>query len=191
MDRSKYEICGLKIEIDDLQQYSRRRSVRIEGLEYKPGETEDDLFTTIQTSLKEVDIAIEPCDVIRFHRSTKPKKNRDGVMCAQTLVKFARWQPRKLAHYGNKKARVGGKKFRIHHDLTKRRYDLLKRARAQIEIRCAAINRRTTEPSPDHRDKVFAYADVNSNLLFRSGVDSFPFNTERDIDDILDDILRN
>ena len=56
-------------------------------------------------------------------------------MCAQTIVKFARWPHRRQAHYVNKKAREAGKSFRIHHDLTKRQYNLLSRARAEINHR--------------------------------------------------------
>ena len=191
LDRAKYEIRAMRIELDDLQQYGRRRSIRIEGLEYKNGETEDELFTKIKTSLAEVSVPIEKSDVIRFHRSSKPKVNRDKVLCAQTIVKFGRWAPRKQAHYANKRARTSGKSFRIHHDLTKRRYELLKKARSLIDVRFAALNKRPDgEAGENHRDQVLAFADINSNLLVRYGEDTFPFNKERDLEDIFDEISR-
>ena len=98
LDRSKYEIRALKIENDDLQQYTRRHSIRMEGLEYRNGESEDDLFAKIKEKLAEVDINVNENDITRYHRSAKPKKNKNGLICAQTIVKFANWKMRKLAH---------------------------------------------------------------------------------------------
>ena len=73
LNRSKFEIKAARIEIDNLQQYQRRRNIRIEGIETIEGETEEKLFDKIQSTLQEVDVNIEERDVIRFHRSAKPK----------------------------------------------------------------------------------------------------------------------
>ena len=153
-----------------------------------------------------MDINLEQKDVIRFHRSAKPKLNRSKKLVAQTIVKFSNWKIRKAAHYANKKARTTGKAFRIHHDLTKRRYNLLAHARQQIEARFTDHNRQrggpntagqdqpnetieNNESSGNQRDKIFAFADVNSNLLVRFCQETFPFNDERELEDILEQIL--
>ena len=188
LDRSRGQVRALQIEVDDLQQYTRRQSVRIEGITYQRGETEDDLFTKIKTSFSEVDITIEKNDLVRFHRSAKPKNNKNGTLCAQTIVKFARWNIRRQAHYANKKARQTKKSFRIHHDLTRRRYLLIDRARGEIDRRFAEHNNAREQDNNEHKDKVFAFVDINSNLLIRSGETTYPFNTDEELTSVLDEI---
>ena len=163
----------LDIKIDDIEQYQRRQNIRIENVKYNKDDTEEQLFDSVKLALSEVDVNIEPKDVIRFHRSAAPKRNKDGNMCAQVLLKFSHWTQRRAAHGANKKARERKVAVRIHHDLTRRRYALLSRARRMIDQHLP--NRRAT----------FCYADMNSNLLIRSGANTHPFNNEVELDDII------
>ena len=173
----------LLVQQDDQENYGRRMNVRIEGIPYDNQETQETLFTQIKEELMEVDIKIEDSDVVRFHRSAKPKKNKQNILCAQTILKFSRWNHRREAHYANKKAREKKLSFRIHNDLTKRRYLLLNRARDEID-------RRFPNQANRPRDaKIFAYTDVNSNLIIRNGGDAFDFNTNTQLDEILDDLM--
>jgi 2'-5' RNA ligase len=188
LKRSQAEVRAVKIEMDNLQQYTRRRSVRIEGIEVVERETEEQLFGTIQEKLAELDVHVGESDVIRFHRSAAPKPNKKtGKLCAQVIVKFARWQHRRQCHFANKKARAVKSTIRVHHDLTKRRYGLLLKARKLIDDKYGE------QPDQDENDvnappKVFAYADMNSNLLVRRGREAFPFNDEKELPAIVDNL---
>ena len=185
-ERSKYEIKAAKIELDNLQQYQRRRNVRIEGIETIEGETEDKLFKSIQKTLKEVDVEVEEKDIIRFHRSAAPKINKETKkMCQQVIVQFSHWKPRKQCHFANRKARDAGKSFRIHHDLTSKRYNMLNDVRAEISRRFG--KQPTGEGAPP---QVFVYADMNCNLLIRRGEESFRFEDKKDVDPILNQLAR-
>ena len=135
----------------------------------------------MKTKLASVDINIKKHDIVRFHRSAKPSRNRDGILVAQTIIKFARWGKRSLAHFVNKRAREEKKGFRIHNDLTQRRYQLLNRARDVISTRFPTEN-------PNDRPSVIAFANVNSNLIIRSGREKYQFNTESELDNILNEI---
>ena len=62
----------------------------------------------------------------------------------------------------------------------------MERARSEIQRRFPTD--RGQHDNENRRDKVFAFADVNSNLLIRAGEDTFPFNTDDDLDKILDEV---
>ena len=161
------------VKVDDLEQYQRRQNIRIENIKSKPGETEEQLFEDIKSALGEVGVNIEPRDVIRFHRSAAPRRNKNGDMCAQVLLKLSHWSVRRTAHFANKKARENRLSVRIHHDLTRRRYTLLSKARRLLD-----------QHLPNERS-TFCYADMNSNLLVRRGENTHPFNTESELDTLI------
>lgn len=177
--RRSYE--KLATSHDDLENYGRRLNVRIEGIPALKDETEEQLFSAIQTQLAEVDVVINENDVVRFHRSAKPRMNKSNVLCQQTIVKFARWNHRRAAQAVNKKSREKKLPIRVHNDLTKRRFNLLGRARKEIEQRL---------PNQSRDDNVFAYPDINSNLIIRKGRLTFPFNTDDELDKIMDDLTQ-
>ena len=129
----KNEIQRMQIDTDDLQQYGRRQNVRLEGIEWSKGESEEELYQLIKTNLAKVEVDIKKSQLVRFHRSSRPSTSeRSGKVCAQVLVKFQRWEQRRACHFANKKARDGNINLRVNHDLTKRKYQLLGRARQLI-----------------------------------------------------------
>ena len=170
------ELNYMKIEHDDLENYGRRLNVRIEGIEFEREETQDDLYNKVKTALGEVDIAIKKTHIVRFHRSSKPVRNRNGKLVAQTIVKFARWEHRRQAHFANKRAREKRLSFWFHNDLSKRCYKLLTGAREMISNRPPA-----DENGQNNDSNLFAYADVNSNLKIRYGHEVRDINSEDDI----------
>ena len=165
-----------QVDLDSLEQYGRRMSVRIEGIQYVEGESEKDLFKSIKDDLKEVGVTINPTDIVRFHRSSKPKRNDDGIMVAQCILKFSKWDARRRMKDVNKKARDENKSIRTHNDLTKRRYALLRSARDKVKRKVG----RSSE--------VFAFSDINSNLKIRANGTFHDFNTEAQLDIIVNAI---
>ena len=153
-------------------------SVRVEGVPLVEEENPDTLFAEIQTKLKEVNIDINPSDVVRFHRSAAPKKHKvTGVTMAQCIIKVVRWGKRQEFHGANKKARASGKSVRVFHDLTKRRLDLLNKARTRLATHGLATN------------ETFAYVDINCNLKIRQGRRSHDFNTDEQLDGLFGELF--
>ena len=85
----------LKISVDDLQQYGRRYAIRIENIPYKRGETETELHAKVVNVLAIAGVKVQDDTIGRFHRSSGPRKNDDGIDVAQTIVKFRHWAPRR------------------------------------------------------------------------------------------------
>ena len=175
----------LRRELDDLEQYGRRKSIRIENIPIQEGteETTDQLLETVKAKLNEIDVKIEDSDVIRLHRSSKPKKNKEGVTCAQTLLKLGNWKARERIAVVNKNARAKRKDIRVHNDLTQRRFQLLKYARDRTE---RAMARRY--PNRDVRNnlrpeqKVYVFANIQSDLKFKIGQRTLSFNSYEEFD---------
>ena len=177
----KEKIVDVNIEHDNLESYGRRMNARIEGLEFREGETSDELFTKIESALRSVDVTLQKNDLVRWHRTSAPVR-RDGKMVAQTIVKFSRWSQRREVHFANKRAREQGKAFRIHGDLTRRRHSLLLKAREMLAARYPGEGGRAAQDAP------FAYADVNSNLRIRRGETVRSFNTSTEMEQALSDL---
>ena len=161
----------LALEMDDLQQYGRRMNVRIDGIPYESDESESDLQGKIIDTLKPLGVDVDPGMLVRFHRSAAPYKNKDGVVVAQCIMRFASWRPRKQAHAAKKIAMKKKIPIYISHDRTKSRYDLFKSAARRLK----EVNIKDT----------FAFVDVNSNLVVRSNDNLRYFNTTDDLNDIL------
>ena len=158
----------LMLEIDDLQQYGRRMTVRIEGIEYSEKETDADLRNKIEVALASVNVDITPGMFVRYHRSGKPYV-RDGKRVAQTIVRFSHWKPRLQAQKGKRIARENELDIMIRNDLTKRRHALLRKAISMLP----------------KREDVFTFADSNSNLIIRDGEAYYHYNTEHELHDII------
>ena len=167
-------VGNLRVSIDDLEQYGRRYAIRIDNIPYKKGETEDELQVKVHEVLAIAGVSVEDDTISRFHRSSAPRQNEDGVVTAQTIVKFRHWTPRRQSHIGRELARKKG--FSIRHDLTKRRFSLLKKARDLVKNNF------------DESEEVYAYADINCKLTLRRGPKAMTFNTYADLDDVISQI---
>ena len=73
----------LREEVNRLQQYTRRYSVTIAGIEKKRGEKEDDLLKEVTKVLEDVNSAATIADVDKFHRNG-PSKGPDQ----EVIVRF-------------------------------------------------------------------------------------------------------
>jgi len=175
-------IDTMRVEIDDSAQYSRRYSIRIENIQYKRDETDAQLKSKVVDVLKKAGVEVKDDTFDRVHRSGKPhpkrqdnrrQSNESPELVAQTIVKFRHWEPRRQAHIGRSKLRET--EFKIRPDLTKRRLDLLNTARNRVKA-----------ATGDNSDS-FAYVDINCNLAVRINGERHFFNTQRELESILDD----
>lgn len=126
----------LRDNLDDLQQYSRRNSIRIDGIpEEKKGDKES--IETLETKVKQVfkdvmKVDLKVTDFCRMHRVGKPPK---AGKPKQVILKFTNYGAKRRVMKARKTLRehaeAGGGPFRmyINDDLTKRRAWIARRAR--------------------------------------------------------------
>jgi len=177
----KRRIIEHDIAIDDIEQYGRRMNIRLEGISFQEGETNDDLETKVVTELAKVGVSIETRDIIRLHRSSKAKQ-KNGSTTRQCIMKLANWRAQERFAGFNKKARQMEsteevKCIRVNNDLTKRRLTLLDSARNQIS---SHLSKTFSEDELKHlsdSQNVFAYSNINSELRMRVRGKVIKFNT--------------
>ena len=184
------ELKSAKIEHDDLEQYGRRYAIRLEGLEFSDGESNEQLQQKIITELGKLSIKIEDSDIQRLHRSSKLKqvkidKHSTATYPAkQCLIKFTNWRAREKFKKFNKNNKAS--KLRVYNDLTSRRVGLLAEARRRIAegFRKLGYNDERVRELPD-AENIFAFVDINSNLQIRCRGEIYTFNDEDRLRDIL------
>ena len=124
---------NLRILVDDQEQRGRKMSIRMEGLEFKNGETNDELIEKVVSTLNSFEAGIDKTDICRTHRTTRPKKDRDSpILVAQTIVRFRNWGARSRAYNAKHFSKANEKREQIACDLTKRRLELMKRAKSAL-----------------------------------------------------------
>ena len=171
---SSARIDKLELRVDDLEQYGRRKSIRVQNVPVVEGEDKDSslVLAQINLQLQPTGIQLREKDCIRYHRSSKEKDNIDeevGGKVSQCIIKVKYWSVRRQFQGLNKRCRDGGLGTRVYHDLTKRRLGLLNFARDALEA----------------HPGWFTYADVNSNLKILSGKRFFSFNTAEELQEAL------
>jgi hypothetical protein len=175
--KSDARIDGVRIELDDLEQYGRRKSIRVQNVTVVAGEGKDDtdnelLLASINATLAPSKIVLKQEDVIRFHRSSAAKDDKytPDKKVSQCIIKLRNWRLRQQFQGLNSLMRAqeknGGEGCRVYHDLTRRRLALLNNARDD----CVSL------------PGWFAYADMNSNLKLRNGDRFLKFNTEEELE---------
>jgi hypothetical protein len=172
----------MQIELDDLEQYGRRKSIRVQNVPVVQGEDKDSdqnlLLASINATLAPSKIVLKQEDIIRFHRSSAAKDDKytPNQKVAQCIIKLRNWRLRQQFQGLNSTMRAqekdGGEGCRVYHDLMRRRLALLNNARDDV----ASIT------------GWFAYADMNSNLKLRNGDRFIKFNTEEELEDAIDKI---
>ena len=160
------EVGTLRILIDDQEQRGRKMSLRMEGLEWKKGEKNPDLRTSVLDKLNEFGANLEDSDICRTHRTGKPKKDRDSdVTVAQTIIRFRSWGARMRAYQAKFFSKTNEKREQINCDLTRRRLHLLNRARDLLGAKHPVAH-------------VYADAECRLLLKIRTTDTKIEFNTE-------------
>ena len=177
----------LKVSHDDLEQYGRRMNVRVENVPYSDGETDGQLRDKLLAIFDKAGAHVSAGDIVRHHRSGRLREKdsrRNGEVpeedggggpqpkYGQCIVKVNTWRARESLHLARKKAREQGNP--IKQDLTKRRLDLVMKARNMMD------GWETFEPP------VYAYANINSDLVMRRGKEVKKFNNDNELTDALE-----
>ncbi|XP_072022198.1 uncharacterized protein [Amphiura filiformis] len=109
-------------QLNDIQQYSRRNSLRVTGI---PEHLKECTDTIVKDLAKEkLGITINDSDVDRSHRVGKMNESEDGSKKHRAiLVKFTSYRPRNKVIKARSKLKGSG--ITIHEDLTKQNQSLL------------------------------------------------------------------
>ena len=155
--------------IDDLEQYGRRQNIRVENLTWIEGESAEQLESSLIEEFEKGGVKISDRDIIRLHRSSKPKEQKDGSFTKQCIIKLSNWKAREaFAGFNRKVKNNKAINIRINNDLTQRRLVLLKDARSRI--RSGLLRSFTEDEIKDglqDNHNIFAYANIQSDLRIR------------------------
>ena len=157
------ELEEVKIKTDDVEQYTRRTNIRIEGLPYTKGEENSAIRDQVVRFLKKADISASPSDIQRCHRSSAPKQYK-GITTAQTIVRFNLWDIRRRCHGLNKLCKRKDTGFRVYADLTTRRLKLYNDARNKIDQAQRDFYGQDLSNLSD-AERVFAFVDGGKEAL--------------------------
>ena len=148
----------LERRLDDSEQYTRRSSLRINGIPSSSNETAKDCLDKVKGEVAKLGIQVQDCEFDRAHR-IGPTVDREGkpIKDRQMIVRFSTFRAR-TAVYRNRKN--GNKDVRYYIDQTKRRFELRKMAVKHCE---------------DKLDVDFVFVDVNCNLCIRLKNGKFEF----------------
>ena len=138
-------------QIDNQEQYSRRKCLIFEGIKVDQKEKDSDLEKRILSVIqKELKLNIEPEDIDKAHRIGPVEGDEQNI-----IIKFTKDSTASHIYQSRgklKDSRANHKGVKIRTSLTKRRQNLLKYAREQAE---------------DYEIIHFVFADVNGNLKLR------------------------
>ena len=163
-------------QIENQEQYSRRRCLIFEGIKVEQKEKDSDLEKRILNIIqKELKLNIQPEDIDKAHRIGPAQDDEQNVIvkftkdCAASHIYDSRGKLKDSIRRSNQKG------VKIRTSLTKRRQNLLKYACEQAE---------------DYEIIHFVFADINGNLKHRLKEKVrnrmvFSFNNETELAEIL------
>lgn len=121
--------------IDDIEQYTRRYSVRVNGLPApKLGEKED-ISKIVQDCCEEMGIEMQMNEIDRMHRVGPVVTDQTSKKKSQSvIIKFRHWGARCDFYRKRPKFEAGRRSpFKVALDLTRRRYSLLNSAIEKVK----------------------------------------------------------
>ena len=115
-------LCKAEKELNEIQQYQRRNSLTIAGIDETEGENTDELVKNL--AKEKLGVNLEDTDIEKCHRVGKPniKAKKPRII----LIKFTSYKPRSTVIKQRRKLK--GSKITIQEDLTKQNQELLKKA---------------------------------------------------------------
>ena len=114
----------LERRLDDSEQYTRRQSLRINGIRTSANETAKDCLEKVKGEVAKLGLQVQDCEFDRAHR-VGPTVDRAGnpIKDRQMIVRFTTFRARTAVYRGRKN---GNKDVRFYIDQTKRRFELKK-----------------------------------------------------------------
>ena len=149
----KHHMDILIEKCDDVEQYTRRHSVRINGIEGGNVKSED-IFEVLDKCYNDSGLPFDRNEINRAHRVGKVKVDEETNRRTQSIiVQYKSWDARCKLYQNRPKKKPGiDRKFTVSLDLTKRRLNLLNDARNEI----------VNYPSVS-----YAFSDINCNIVLK------------------------
>ena len=122
MNRLREKTDRSQAKEDDLEQYSRRNSIRINGVPHDGSKHEDTDQLVIDVLKKELNVEINKKDLDRSHRVGKTKKDHPR----QIIVKFVSHNTKVMVLKKNKFLKEKGSTIKVTEDLTEGRLRAIK-----------------------------------------------------------------
>ena len=172
----------LRDQLVNLQQYTRRPSAIIAGINKKEKETHNDLLKEVTEIINEVDSSTTLADVDKFHRVGPLKERKQDI-----VIRFKTHDAKEQFFLRRKNIKRAGVKIRP--SLAPARRELIKEA---IELLDNCENRDYQLTNPPH----FVYADMHGNLKVKmskeiNGKLFFNFSSIVDLNGIIDRCQQN
>ena len=127
MDKKDQQIHDMEKQIDSLEQYTRRNSLRVQGIPEKETEDTCEEVLKIVNETLGVNPPIAPSDIDRVHRVGPHSTNRSGPR--PVIIKMATYRARARIFKERAKLRHCPDRIFINEDLTKLRSNLFRKAR--------------------------------------------------------------
>ena len=89
----------LECRLDDSEQYSRRTSLRINGIPYNGNETSEESLQKVKGEIEKLGVKLDACEFDRAHR-VGYKTDREGnpMNSRQMIVKFTTFRARSIVY---------------------------------------------------------------------------------------------
>ena len=97
----KYEL--LERKLDDSEQYSRRTSLRINGIPYNGKESAEESLKKVKDEVAKLGVILPDCEFDRAHRIGRVENDGAQVKDKQMIVKFSTFRARTLVYRNRKK----------------------------------------------------------------------------------------
>lgn len=160
---------------DDAEQYTRRYSVRVNGIAPAIQGEQEDVMKSVESCFSTVGIPFDRTQIDRAHRVGRPTSHPTTKKKShQIIVKFKSWESRCAFYQARPKFNSSTpRSFTTSLDLTARRLKLLNLAR---------------EATKEHTKADYVYVDINCRLTVRlkNNTKRF-FNSQEELNNILGD----
>jgi hypothetical protein len=160
----------LQRKLDDLEQYTRRPNIVIDGIYVKQRESANALRSFVMKEITGMGLEVSEIDIDRVHRHEDPYTDNQGFLVQPVIVRFTSWFARNEVYSARRKLN-----YRIRADLTPRRKQILDSARDLIASR--KLNTIID----------FVAADRNCRLIVRTTSGAFHgFSSETEFSNLVD-----
>ena len=172
-------IEGLKGEISRLQQYTRRYSVSVTGLEKKPNEKQEYLREMVMELVDQVTSTTTENDIDKFHRNGRVTNNGKDQ---EILIRFKSHSAKEAFYRGRKTLPPtfnNGWKVKIRPSLSANQENLLKEAKSTVE------EYNLCDENRNPVDFVFANIHGETQVKFKNKFRGSEFVTFRSIEQLM------
>jgi len=115
-------------KVDDMDQYTKRPNLIIDGIPIRRGETPKQIKKAVLAKIDRLKLPIDDCELDRAHRTSQPYTDPNGIRKQPVIARFVSWGARNTLYQAR-----NASKFKYRADLTHDRLSTLSYARSKID----------------------------------------------------------